>query len=146
MWTLYNINWTQTLTRLVLVLAKIKFFLWLQVDVFDKVYSEITKKILKETDIEYYKEVYGSEPLDLSMPKDPPECEFCYQHYSAMYCLFYKRRDTKLPPSGPVCYCCDSEEESTEPEQQPSDLAGDRRPVNPGWFGKGYRKKLKKKR
>ncbi|XP_014245963.1 NAD-dependent protein deacetylase sirtuin-7 [Cimex lectularius] len=112
-----------------------------QVDIFDKVYQEIAKKILKETNVEYYNKIY-EEPLDLTKPKT--ECDFCMDVYGAPICLFYLKRETKLPPSGPVCYCCDSDDDNTEPTS--STEPGKKVPTNPGWFGKGYKKKIKKKR
>ncbi|KAL1131165.1 hypothetical protein AAG570_012402 [Ranatra chinensis] len=117
-----------------------------QIDLFDKVYQELAKKVLEKTDLQYYSQFYPDEPLDLSKPK--VECEFCYEKYSAKCCQFYMRRETCLPPSGPVCYCCDSEEESADNQPSPPVSVDDKKttPTNPGWFGKGYRKKLKKKR
>ncbi|KAF6200485.1 hypothetical protein GE061_004928 [Apolygus lucorum] len=112
-----------------------------QVDIFDHVYQEIAKKILKKTNMEYYNKNYD-EPLDLSKPK--MECDFCYKNYSSSLCQFYHKRETKLPPTGPVCYCCDSEDES-EPAT-PTPETEKKTTTNPGWFGKGYRKRTKKKR
>jgi hypothetical protein len=56
----------------------------------------------------------------------------------------------KVKEEGPVCYCCDSEDEQSPPQQESgggSESANSKPPTaNPGWFGKGYRKKIKKKR
>ncbi|KAK9500638.1 hypothetical protein O3M35_001868 [Rhynocoris fuscipes] len=114
----------------------------ISVDLFDRMYQEIAMKILKETNIEYYNKCYD-QPLDLSKPK--VECEFCYRHYSSTVCYFYMKREIKLAPSGPACYCCDSDDESGDPG--PADVDSKKATItNPGWFGKGYRKRFKKKR
>ncbi|BET00060.1 chromatin regulatory protein sir2 [Nesidiocoris tenuis] len=110
------------------------------VKIFDHVYQEIAKKILMGTNTKYYNRAY-EEPLDLSKPKT--ECEFCYNRFATSYCQFYLKRETKLPSVGPACYCCDSDE---EPEPSPSVENEKKTPPNPGWFGKGYKKRMKKKR
>ncbi|XP_073976914.1 sirtuin 7 [Rhodnius prolixus] len=115
----------------------------MSVDLFDRMYQEIAMKILKETNSEYYNKCY-EEPLDLSKPK--VECEFCYRHYSTTVCYFYVKREIKLAPTGPPCYCCDSDDETVDQPAGPAEVDKKVTVTNPGWFGKGYKKRFKKKR
>lgn len=108
-----------------------------QADIFDQVYQEIAKKVLQQTNTAYYQSIY--EPLDLSKP----ECRFCHDSYGSS-CMFYLKRTAKVPEKGRPCYCCDSEDDTSD--NGGSDQADRKTPSNPGWFGKGYRKKIKKKR
>lgn len=107
---------------------------------FDRLYQEVAMKILKETNYSYYRSLY-EQPLDLSKPK--VECNYCYDTYSSTICLFYVKREPKVPDEGRPCYCCDSDDDVSESQQ---DTDNKKTPSNPGWFGKGYRKRMKKKR
>ncbi|RZF46701.1 hypothetical protein LSTR_LSTR002564 [Laodelphax striatellus] len=82
-------------------------------------------------------------------------CEFCKTHYKTQGCQFYTQHMPIIPETGPFCYCCDDEDENSEENPEKSDgkdqatneKASPKVPIiNPGWFGKGYRKKYKKKR
>ncbi|XP_046660175.1 NAD-dependent protein deacetylase sirtuin-7 [Homalodisca vitripennis] len=100
------------------------------------------------------------EPLDLSCgkkfePKNehPYFCKYCRIYYHSGFCLFYRKHSSEVPPE-PPCYCCDEEDEKdpTSPDTdvkspEESDKSTVKVPItNPGWFGKGYRKKIRKKR
>lgn len=98
------------------------------------------------------------EPLDLSnklesIKENPFFCKYCRSNYHSMFCLFYRRQSSTVPPD-PPCYCCDEEDEKdpSSPDADvkspdDSDKSTNKVPItNPGWFGKGYRKKIRKKR
>lgn len=98
------------------------------------------------------------EPLDLSnklesIKENPFFCKYCRSYYHSMFCLFYRRQSSTVPPD-PPCYCCDEEDEKdpSSPDADvksadDSDKSTNKVPItNPGWFGKGYRKKIRKKR
>lgn len=98
------------------------------------------------------------EPLDLSnklesIKENPFFCQYCRSNYHSMFCLFYRRQSSTVPPD-PACYCCDEEDEKdlSSPDADvksadDSDKSTNKVPItNPGWFGKGYRKKIRKKR
>lgn len=102
------------------------------------------------------------EPLDLSCGKksdtekdkeNPYFCKYCRVHYHSGFCLFYRKMSSENPPD-PPCYCCDEEDEKDplSPEvdgklTDESEKSAAKVPItNPGWFGKGCRKKIRKKR
>lgn len=97
------------------------------------------------------------EPLDLSCSKklepvkeNPYFCKYCRLNYHSGFCLFYRKQNSETP-SNPPCYCCDEDDEKdpTSPEtdvKSPDDSSNKVPITNPGWFGKGYRKKIRKKR
>lgn len=102
------------------------------------------------------------EPLDLSCGKNkeqnidkpnPYFCKYCRVHYHSGFCLFYRKHIAENPPD-PACYCCDEEDEKdplspeTDPKSpdEPDKSTAKTLITNPGWFGKGYRKKIRKKR
>lgn len=82
------------------------------------------------------------------------KCSFCDKHYGSETCLFYVKHDASFKPNSPACLCCGDDDVEDEAGSS-SEVAGDkdeekaekvRSPINPGWFGKGCRKKIKKKR
>lgn len=94
------------------------------------------------------------QPLDLSKTKQEKSnikaenyfCPYCRLHYYSGFCLFYRKQKSDIPPD-PPCYCCDDEDEDKEIGSENSEKNVAKIPItNPGWFGKGYRKKIKKKR
>lgn len=76
-------------------------------------------------------------------------CLFCSQYYYSKTCLFYTLCSTTVPfDSNSVCLCCggDEEEDQDEQEEDGDKLAAKVPNINPGWFGKGCRKKIKKRK
>ncbi|XP_032669279.1 NAD-dependent protein deacetylase sirtuin-7 isoform X2 [Odontomachus brunneus] len=74
-------------------------------------------------------------------PKPKPACSFCMEHEGSLSCLYYQRDGD----------CCVPNKTENEQKQQEGALvihtdAPVASPKNPGWFGKGCRKGMKKKR
>lgn len=99
------------------------------------------------------------------MKFNPPvtiKCSFCTKQYASETCLFYFRYQAEFKPNAPACLCCGDEEE--EDGGSSSDVVGEKEggtaeekteregtekqktPSNPGWYGRGCRKRVKKKR
>lgn len=82
---------------------------------------------------------------------DKIDCSFCHEYYDSKGCLFYSTFPSNTPfASKSACLCCGGEDEEEEQEEE-EDSSTDKIPtkvpnINPGWFGKGYRKKIKKRR
>ncbi|KAK3913348.1 NAD-dependent protein deacetylase Sirt7, partial [Frankliniella fusca] len=90
-------------------------------------------------------------------------CDFCSNYYKSKACLFYPSldfRDRQI--EGCICECCDYSSESEEAEEEGSngetnegkgdstdngdDGASKSSVVNPGWYGKGCRKRIQKRK
>lgn len=70
------------------------------------------------------------------------ECLFCWSRYRSSLCLFYVQQ--LLTQQGVLSDASSDEEEDSGDGPSNSKV---NKPVNPGWFGKGYRKtKIRKKR
>ncbi|KAI5698202.1 hypothetical protein M8J76_015018 [Diaphorina citri] len=79
-------------------------------------------------------------PVEVYHYSLPRYCDFCLANYESPKCLFYERQ-TGLIRSGRrkmYCNCCTHSKASEEAAVVPT--------TNPGWFGKGCRKNMKKKR
>ncbi|XP_015511399.1 NAD-dependent protein deacetylase sirtuin-7 [Neodiprion lecontei] len=93
-------------------------------------------------------------PLMIESPKPKPACSFCMENEGSLTCLFYPR-DGDDPVSTDLSATDNTESEidsNPEPIQENESLVLDpTTPIiqsakNPGWFGKGYRKGMRKKR
>lgn len=77
-------------------------------------------------------------------------CSFCFNNYNSQNCLFYLVHDPNTPHDvASVCLCCDGDDEEEDQEEQEEESDKNANKViniNPGWFGKGYRKKIKKRK
>lgn len=76
-------------------------------------------------------------------------CDFCHKYYKSKRCLFYVIPSSNAPlTSTSPCLCCGGDDDEDDQDEEESSI--DKTPtkvlnINPGWFGKGYRKKVKKR-
>ncbi|XP_076299369.1 sirtuin 7 [Lasioglossum baleicum] len=76
----------------------------------------------------------------INMPKPKPACTFCMENEGSLTCIYYQRDTDNVLIESDSKQIKDSETLVIETD---SPIAP---PKNPGWFGKGYRKGMKKKR
>ncbi|KAL0278623.1 UNVERIFIED_CONTAM: hypothetical protein PYX00_000393 [Menopon gallinae] len=85
-------------------------------------------------------------------------CSFCSEHYLSTTCLFYVKMEPVFKGNDPPCVCCDDSEEDDDEEgeekeskRKETDSTPDtkinniQKVVNPGWYGKGCRKRFRRK-
>ncbi|XP_017775096.1 PREDICTED: NAD-dependent protein deacetylase sirtuin-7 [Nicrophorus vespilloides] len=105
---------------------------------------------------------------DDAKERETAKCEFCYKHYKSTDCVFYNKTEPVFAKQElrfskmdnvdkPLyCTCCDyttEEDEDNDEDVSPdkiskiSDESSEQKSkVQPGWFGKGYRKLKKYKK
>lgn len=85
---------------------------------------------------------------------DEIRCAFCFEHYASKSCLFYTEHSSNEPlDANATCLCCggDEDDDQADGEEPPAEESADKTAgkvnnVNPGWFGKGYRKRIRKRK
>lgn len=111
-------------------------------------YSNVNESLVTESD----GGASNVEMKDKQTETDTIVCLFCYEQYDSSNCLFYTLHESNEPlDTSSACLCCDGDEEDDQDDlsQQEEDIDKNIKTtqnVNPGWFGKGWRKKLKKRR
>jgi len=115
------------------------------------------------------------EVIQEEVKQKQPDCSYCYKNYKSTECLFYEKYDCVFKKQmyrfsksenceKPInCLCCDytteeedeednvpggNDEDSTPPPDKMLKTSGEQeeKKIQPGWFGKGYRKYKKYKR
>lgn len=84
----------------------------------------------------------------LESPKPTPACSYCMDSEDSLVCLYYHAKDgnSSSEITDDEKYDGTMLEQNAENETSSGDNPADKIAKNPGWFGKGFRKGLKKKR
>lgn len=126
--------------------------------------KKLTKKLNNNKKKDTSEDKDDTKKTDVSVSR---YCTFCHPVYGSTKCLFYHRYESKFKENVEVCLCCDDDtDEEDENELKTDDIADknddtpdknddisdkneeviEKAKVTAGWFGKGYKKRIKKKK
>lgn len=109
--------------------------------------KKLTGKSIKKSKINEDKD--DTKKTDVSISR---YCTFCHPVYGSTKCLFYHQYESKFKEDI-ICLCCDEDTEDEDEDElkieditDKNDEVVEKTKITAGWFGKGYKKKIKKKK